>query len=135
MRSFIFACVAGLWAATAVAQDLPRAEVQGVIDGQMTAFKADDFETAFGFASPMIQGMFRNPSNFGAMVQQGYPMVWRPADVQYGPLREVAGRLYQTVIVTDQAGRVHGLEYEMIAVDNTFKINGVRPIQLPEVGA
>ena len=56
-------------------------EIEGVIGNQIEAFKADNFVEAFEFASPNIRGMFRTPENFGRMVTQGYPMVWRPAEV------------------------------------------------------
>ena len=55
---------------------------------EFTPFLQDDFATAFTFASPNIQGIFGTHQNFGQMVRSGYPMVWRPADVQYIELRE-----------------------------------------------
>ena len=63
-----------------------------MISKQIEAFKADDFDTAFSFASPMIQRMFGSASTFGEMVQNGYPMVWRPAEVRFSaPRRSAAG--------------------------------------------
>ena len=105
------------------------AEIEGVISGQIEAFKADDFERAFTFASPTIRRMFGTSERFGAMVRGGYPMVWRPADLRFGPLREVAGNLWQRVQVTDGAGRVHLLDYQMVKTENGWKINAVHLIQ------
>ena len=87
-----------------------RAVITDVIDAQMAAFLRDDFNRAFTFASPNIRGLFGSPERFGVMVRQGYPMVWRPAEVSYGPLREVAGHLWQRVEVLDQSGRLHLLD-------------------------
>ncbi len=109
--------------------------VQSVIGRQIEAFLSDDFDTAFNFASPAIQGLFGNPDRFGEMVRNGYPMVWRPADVRYGALNLADGRRYQTVIVRDGNGRTHYLEYEMIEIDGAWRINGVRPIRPPDAGA
>ena len=109
--------------------------IQGVIGDQIEAFRADDFATAFTFASPMIQSMFGTPENFGRMVQQGYPMVWRPADVRFGGLTERQGRLFQSVVITDVGGRGHLLEYEMIPTGDAWEINGDRFLPQDALGA
>ncbi len=102
------------------------AEIEANIAAQIQAFRADDFATAFTFASPNIQRLFGNPDNFGAMVRNGYPMVWRPSDVRFLELREVAGALWQKVMITDGDGAVHILDYQMIQQENGWKINGVQ---------
>ena len=104
------------------------------ITRQLEAFKQDDFETAFRFASPMIKGMFGSSQRFGQMVRQGYPMVWRPADVRYGAAVEDGPTVRQLVIITDGAGTLHYLEYEMIPGAEGWVINGVRRVEAPEVG-
>lgn len=115
----------GLGVAPARAQEAD-AEIQAVISKQIEAFKADDFATAFSFASPMIQRMFGSASTFGEMVQKGYPMVWRPAEVRFSALDIRAGRTVQSVVVTDATGAFHVLDYEMIAGDDgDWLVNGV----------
>lgn len=104
-------------------------DIQGVITNQIEAFKKDDFETAFTFAHPSIQGMFRTPENFGRMVTQGYPMVWRPAEVEYLSLRENGPFLFQDVQITDSAGRVFVLEYSMTLMPDGWRISGVRVLE------
>lgn len=103
-------------------------DIEATIGAQIEAFRADDFDTAFTYASPMIQGIFRTPDNFGVMVRRGYPMVWRPAEVRYLDLREIGGRLWQRVMITDAAGNVHLLDYEMIELESGWKINGVQRV-------
>ncbi len=110
-------------------------EIEGVISSQMEAFKADDFERAFTFASPSIRQIFRTPDNFGRMVSQGYPMVWRPAEIKYLELREIRGQLVQKVMVTDGQGGVHVLDYAMIQTDMGWKINGVQILEAPDLSA
>lgn len=124
MRRLLFAVSlsAGL-ASGAFAQN---AEIEANITAQIQAFKADDFSTAFTFASPNIQRLFGTPENFGVMVRRGYPMVWRPADVRFLELREVAGALWQKVMITDSDGRVHILDYQMVQQGSGWKINGVQ---------
>lgn len=109
------------------------ADIEDVINRQMDAFKADDFSTAFTFASPNIRNMFRTPENFGRMVAQGYPMVWRPAEIEYLDLREEGGSLKQTIRIVDQKGGVHLLDYSMIETPDGWKINGVQILQAPDV--
>jgi hypothetical protein len=120
---------------SAPALEAQQSTITDTIDGQIAAFLAQDVERAFGFASPMIRGMFRTPEVFGQMVRQGYPMVWRPADVRYGTAESAGAVTRQTVIITDQAGAVHLLEYEMIPMEGGWLINGVRLLQAPQVGA
>jgi hypothetical protein len=138
MRTGLIGLVAGMvMAASAWAQEVlaPDAGIEGTIQGQIDAFLLDDFATAFTFASPSIQGMFGSPENFGAMVRKGYPMVWRPSDVQFGDLREIAGALWQKVIVTDAAGQVYVLDYRMVQVDGAWRISGVQILPAPELSA
>jgi hypothetical protein len=115
----------------AFAQEEP---IQQTINSQLEALQADDFATAFSFASPTIQGLFGTAENFGAMVQNGYPMVYRPADIQMLELREIAGNLYQRVLVTDANGRGFMLEYQMIETTEGWRIDGVDLLPQPEVG-
>ncbi len=116
------------------AQDGPEGAIRGVIQSQIEAFLAEDLAAAFAFASPAIRQMFGSPENFGRMVREGYPMVWRPADVAFGELREVGGRLWQQVIVTDAAGAVHVLDYQMIPAGEGWQINAVHILRAPDLG-
>lgn len=109
--------------------------VQQTILNQIEAFKADDFATAFDFASPSIKSIFMSPENFGAMVKNGYPMVHRPGSVRMLEQREISGNLWQKVMITDQAGRTHVLDYQMIQTPDGWQINGVQLLPEPGVGA
>lgn len=123
-----------LAAALALTSPAPAQDtgIEGTIRSQFDAFLADDFARAFTFASPTIKGIFGTPENFGAMVRQGYPMVYRPSDVQMLERREVAGTQVQRVLVTDQSGRTHVLDYQMIETPEGWQINGVQ--LLPGIG-
>lgn len=133
MRQFMIALFLAL--GLALPAQAQNAEIEGTIASQIEAFKADDFARAFTFASPMIQGIFRTPENFGGMVRNGYPMVWRPAEVLYLDLREIDGMMHQIVQITDAQGRVHALDYEMIRLESGWKINGVQVLEAPGVAA
>jgi hypothetical protein len=135
MRGVLMAmALAGM--VTVASADEPRNPgIEDVITDQITAFKADDFATAFTFASPNIRGMFGTPENFGAMVAQGYPMVYRPDGVRMLELRRVAGNLWQRVLITDRAGNTHLLDYMMIETADGWQINAVQLLPQAGVGA
>ncbi|MFN4155462.1 MAG: DUF4864 domain-containing protein [Paracoccaceae bacterium] len=132
MRLLAAMLTAALLALPAAAQEDP---IQNTIRNQLTALGQDDFATAFSFASPNIKGIFGTADNFGTMVRQGYPMVHRPGEVRMLELREVAGRLWQRVMITDQQGRTHLLDYQMVETPEGWQINGVQLLPSPGVGA
>tara|TARA_R100000935_G_scaffold7841_2_gene16525 strand:+ start:690 stop:1109 length:420 start_codon:yes stop_codon:yes gene_type:complete len=128
------------WGAPALAQDTPPAAqveqlpLQDIIRQQLDAFNARDVDLAWSFASPMIQGMFGNPGNFGVMVSEGYPMVWDNSAAKFMAQREVDGRIYQQVMVQDTNGALHVLEYAMIQTAQGWKIDDVSLLPPPDVG-
>lgn len=106
-------------------------EIEGTIDSQFEAFKADDFATAFTYATPSLQQLFQSPQNFQRMVTQGYPMVWRPAEVRYLELRERGGAMWQKVQITDAKGFTHILDYKMEETDMGWRIGAVQILDAP----
>ena len=111
------------------------ADVQDVISAQIEAFRADDFEKAFTYASPTIRGIFGTSERFGVMVRQGFPMVWRPGAIRFLEFRPNAGGTDQLVLIRDAEGVFHTLKYEMIETPEGWKINGVQFVGAPELGA
>lgn len=101
------------------------AAIQGTIRSQMEAIQADDWNRAFGYASPMIQGIFGDPDNFSRMVVNGYPMVWRPKTYRPGALTAEPDGYNQVMIIEDQQGRLFIADYRMVLVDGEWRINGV----------
>lgn len=135
MRTHFFALGIALILSTPLAAQQADTAITGTIQHQLDAFQADDVTTAFSFASPTIQGIFGTAENFGLMVQQGYPMVWRPGAVKYLDLRQGPDGMYQKVAITDRAGALHVLEYQMIPAGTGWVIGAVQVLQQPEVGA
>jgi hypothetical protein len=131
----IFVFILGFWlSATALAaQD--NAAITGVIGDQLQAFNDRDVAAARSYASPNIKRLFGNEGNFAAMVQQGYPMVWDNADVRFLDLRDVAGFVWQKVMIRDAQGALHLLDYQMIETADGWQINGVTLLPAPDVGA
>lgn len=128
MRGFVLGIALMFCFASASAQSGGESvgeQIETVISSQFTAFQENDVAEAFTFASPMIQSMFGSPERFGQMVKSGYPMVWRPRDVSFTCLTERDGQFFQSMLITDAAGKKHSLDYEMIETDAGWLINGV----------
>lgn len=124
--------VSGLFVALCGSAQAEQDAVQSTILQQIEAFRADDFATAFGFASTAIRDQFGTAEIFGSMVQKGYPMVYRPADVTMVDQRRLGDFVLQRVMITDQQGRGHLLDYQLIETPEGWRINGVWPV--PEGG-
>ena len=107
----------------------PEEDVKSVISQQIESFKRDDFGAAFEFASNSIRSIFRTPENFGRMVRQGYPMVWRPRSVTFLSFDNLGEGYTQDIEVIDQNGITHYLRYYMILTNLGWRINGVEMLK------
>jgi hypothetical protein len=140
MRVSVVAVVALMMAqVAAIARaDSPDAgAIQSVISRQIEALRNDDGETAYGFASPGIRQLFPSPDTFMAMVRMGYPQVYRPKSVDFGPLKQQDdGDVLQDVRIIDAAGEfwtaVYALERQP---DGSWLISGCWILKRPEEGA
>lgn len=122
-----------LTVSAAFAQDATA--IEDVIGSQLEAFNDRDIDQAWTYASPNIKRLFGDPGNFGVMVQRGYPMVWDNAEVRFLELREIAGNLWQKIMIRDANGGLHLLDYQMIQTGEGWQINGVQLLPAPDVGA
>jgi hypothetical protein len=111
----------GAWA-QAASTDAKAAAIPVV--KQLEAFRRDDFDTAFTFASGTIQGRF-DRRNFEVMVRGGYPEIAQStfAAVTKTEL-ESPGLAYVTVKIRGANGQSIEALYEMVWEDD-WKINGV----------
>jgi hypothetical protein len=138
MLRILLAClVIGLSAPLAMAQEVlpPNPDIEATIAGQFDAFRSGDVPEAWSYASPNIQRLFQSPDNFARMVQQGYPMVWQPGEVDFIDLQSLSGLIVQRVQVIDAQGRVFYLGYAMIQTESGWRINGVQLLPAPDVAA
>ena len=128
LRQLLLTVVVLLGAAAAVsAQKLdPDAEAAGrIVLQQLEAFRRDDYDTAFTFASAEIHQLFDRP-RFEAMVRGGYPEIARSAAALItGSERGDGGRLYLLVRVRGANGQAIEAGYEMVLENGAWRINGV----------
>ncbi len=130
LRTFAAVVLALTVAGTATAQvaalsDNDRAAIRDIIGKQVEAFRRDDGDAAFGFASPMIRGMFGSADIFMDMVRQGYQPVYRPRAFEFREIVELDGQPTQKVHVIGPDGRPVTAFYPMTQLpDGSWRING-----------
>ena len=114
VAALLFLCAtAGLGHAQADLSAADRTAIQGVITRQIEAFRNDDAETAFGFASPGIQSQFGTPGRFLDMVRRAYPAVHRPRAMEFTGLRLDDGAVVQEVELVGPDGALELALYAM----------------------
>lgn len=122
-------------AAPAGAQDVSAADgaaIRDVIQGQVEAFRRDDGEAAFGYASPSIRRQFGTADMFMRMVREGYQPVYRPEVFDFREIVTLHGQITQTVRVVGPDGQPATAYYPMTQLpDGTWRINGCY-LQAPE---
>ncbi len=129
---FCLALFAGLCAGVEVAvaaNDEPSeadwAAIRLVISSQLDAFRRDDADTAFSFASPAIQKQFHTSGEFMQMVRTGYGAVYRPATVQFLEHFVLSGQPIQPLeIVAPDASVVVAFYIMERQPDGDWKIAG-----------
>ena len=119
----------------AAAQELSgsdRAAIRDVISQQLEAFRRDDGNAAFSFASPDVQRLFGTAQTFMDMVRKGYRPVYRPRVFDFGNIVEVNGQPTQRVHVVGPDGRRVNALYPMTRLpDGSWRIDGCF-LQSPE---
>jgi ketosteroid isomerase-like protein len=101
------------------------AAIRQVIQSQMEAFKTDDWNAAFGYASPGIQTRFESPQIFSQMVTQAYQPVYRPRGVEFRELKASEFGPTQEVFVVGPDGLSYLAYYTMEKqADGSWRING-----------
>jgi hypothetical protein len=139
-RGFLVLIAAIMLALPAGAQtpsQADRAEFQRIITEQIAAFRADDGETAYGFAAPTIRRLFPTPDVFMRMVRQGYRPVYRPQSFRFGDAAlDPLGRPAQRVTIVGPDGKTYDALYSMERQpDGSWRIDGCTLIEIPGVDA
>ena len=128
VRAGLLAIVLLARVASAPAQTPPDADVEAagrIVMQQLDAFRRDDFDAAFAFASSEIHEIF-DRARFETMVRDGYPEIARSVfAVIDGGQRGPGGRLYLLVRVRGANGRGVEAAYEMVLEQGQWRINGV----------
>lgn len=128
-RRMVLAGVASLccasWAAPDDVPDTDARDIRAVIQAQLAAFRADDAELAFSYASPAIRAQFVVADYFLAMVRGAYPVVHRPESVGFLLAQVIDGAVIQRVRMTERSGAAWLAIYRMQRQrDRSWRIDG-----------
>ncbi len=122
--------IAAAHPASAQLADADRDGIRTTIQNQIAAFQRDDGAAAYGYAAPMIQGLFPSVDAFMAMVRSGYQPVYRPRSVVFGEAVVTPQGPTQRVFVTGPDGKnwvaIYSLEQQP---DGSWKISGCRLVE------
>jgi hypothetical protein len=80
------------------------AAIRNAILGQLNAFKHDNAEKAFSYASEKIQRIFRTPQIFLQMVRKSYQAVYNPRSFKFRKTRRIEGQVIQPLSVVGPSG-------------------------------
>jgi len=92
---------------------------------QLDAFRRNDYDTAYTFASAMIQRLFDRQA-FERMVKTGYPEIADSVRAHVAGTRTgTDGTVYLVIKIRGANGQRIEAIYEMVQEAGTWKINGV----------
>ena len=101
------------------------AEIRGVIQRQIDAFRRDDAHGAFALASPGVQQAFGSAERFLDSVRVAYRAFYRPVTLNFLELVVLGGDVVQPVQVIDRSGAVWVAYYGMQRQkDGSWRANG-----------
>ncbi len=140
LRSVLMIVLLAFMSVAAFAQSISeteKAEFQRIITAQISAFRADDGPTAYGFAAPVVRNIFPTPEIFMSMVKRGYPQVYRPQAFNFTEaLIDPLGRPAQKMRVVGPDGKTYEALYSMEKQpDGTWRISGCTLLEIPGLDA
>ena len=127
-RVVLVGVFAGVFFASRLASAQPdkdaKAAAEPVIQ-QLEAFRRDDYDTAYTFASEEIKQMFDRQA-FERMVKDGYPEIARSAFALVSETRVAPdGHVYLRVKIRGANGNSVEALYDMVWEGGRWRINGV----------
>ena len=99
--------------------------VKEIISSQLMAFKEKNIEKAYSFAAPNIKSQFLNAENFGLMVKNGYPVIWRPKNYRFVKFSSNGTRSIQRVLFRSYTDAILTYDYLLEKFSNEWRISGV----------
>ena len=111
--------------ASTEASAVATTQATGIVMAQLDAFRRNDFDAAYTFASAMIRGMFDRAA-FERMVRAGYPEIARSSAAHVTSSRSGSdATLYLIVKIRGENGAAIEALYELVREEGSFRINGV----------
>ena len=101
-----------------------KTEIVAVIEGQLAAFRAGDFGTAYSFASQPIREMFPL-AEFRNMVSAGYPIIAASVKAEFGICLDNGSEASVFVRLEGADGKSKEYQYGLVREPGGWRITGV----------
>jgi hypothetical protein len=125
MYTLLLALLLLVSALPALGQTPAPKEASDPVMKQLEAFRRDDFDTAYTFASSEIKQLFDRPA-FEQMVKNGYPEIARSTFASVaGSTMAPNGHAYLSIKIRGANGNSIEALYELVLENGQWKINGV----------
>lgn len=99
--------------------------VRAIVQAQVAALARDDAVKAFSFAAPNVRQAVGSAAAFLAMVQRGYPVIYRPASMAFLKPEGKDDQVIQRVQMVDASGDAWLAIYSLqLQKDKTWRITG-----------
>jgi hypothetical protein len=114
----------------APSEDSRKKELVRVVDGQLSAFRKNDYLKAYTYAAAGIRSQF-SLRTFERMVKMGYPAIAQSRSAAFGTAWDNGLQAVVNVGITDGSGKVfYYYRYHLLREKAGWKIGGVEPVRL-----
>ena len=132
MKIIALMFLAGLQAVVAEAQPsemrvsgaVVKEEVLAVIQGQLAAFRAGEFERGYGFAAALLRAQIPL-ERFAQLVRESYPEIWTNTRADFGITQDDGVRATVTARVFAKDGGSARYDYMLVKEGSAWRITGV----------
>ncbi|MGH7937450.1 MAG: DUF4864 domain-containing protein, partial [Bryobacteraceae bacterium] len=104
----------------------PAKELFSLVNRQLSAFRAADFESAYRHAAAAVQEKF-SPVQFELMIRRDFSSMTETQRVEFGAVQMAGATALVQVFLIAPSGAVRGFLYSFTAEPDGWKIDGVQP--------
>jgi Domain of unknown function (DUF4864) len=103
-------------------------ELFAVVEQQLAAFRAADYSSAYRYAASGVQQKFTVPQ-FEAMIRRDYGDMTNAQRIEFGLVKVIGSAAVVQVFFVAENGSARSFLYSLITEGDSWKINGVQPMQ------
>ena len=108
--------------------DALKKELSAVIDGQLAAFRADDYPKAYTFAAAEIKNLFP-VRDFEKMVRANYAVIAKSTATEYGVAFDTGEEAVVNVRIENAEKKSVEYQYMLKKEEDGWKISGVSEVK------
>lgn len=128
---FVSCCGAAIFITHQVRLHVPPPaphELFAVVEDQLAAFRAADYPSAYRQAASEVQQKFTVPQ-FEAMIRRDYGEMTHIRRIEFGFVKINGPAALVQVLLVGERGSTRSFLYSLVAEGDSWKINGVQPMQ------